>query len=289
MNTILEFLKIAGLATFHQLFGTLGVFLFFGLVLFVLSKITRNAFHNAGFPALDLYVTGWIGTPVHELSHAVFCIVFRHKITDMKLYSPTGTDGSLGYVRHTYDSKSLYQQAGNFFIGAGPVIAGTYVLYLLLMYLLPNRHEITGLMSGNAMGHLTASNLPADGRSIWSFASTLTTVVFSTENFSSGAFWLFLYLSVSIASHMGLSPSDVKGMSAGLLTILLIVFLVNCGAALMHTELNRYVMKANTWSDGFVCLFVWAAVIALINFIVSYMLLGIIFFLRKKSVLSILS
>jgi hypothetical protein len=277
---ILEYLRTAALSTFHQLAGTLGIFFLFGLVLYALSRLTRNLFHNAGYPALDLYVTGWIGTPVHELGHAIFCILFRHTITGMKLYTPAGGDGSLGYVRHSFDSKSIYQRVGNFFIGAGPIFAGTAVLTLLMMFLLPNGRQVTGIMTDAAIARITTSDIFFSLSAAGSFVTMMAGAVFTMQNISSAGFWAFVYLSICVASHMGLSPSDIKGMGSGLLTIVIALFLFNLAATLFRIDATPFVMKINTYSARSLSLFVWAVVIAFLNFVLSYMLLGILYYRR---------
>jgi hypothetical protein len=73
---------------------------------------------------------------IHELSHALFCIIFGHKIQEMKLFSPEN-DGTLGYVNHSYNPKNPYQQIGNFFIGTGPIWGGVLLLYVASYFLLP--------------------------------------------------------------------------------------------------------------------------------------------------------
>lgn len=79
-------------------------------------------------------VLGFIGVPFHELSHLVAALAFNHDITGFELFRPIKgkADGQLGYVNHSYNKGSLYQSAGNFFIGAAPMIFGAGLLTLLL-------------------------------------------------------------------------------------------------------------------------------------------------------------
>ena len=81
------------------------------------------------------YITGWLGTPVHELSHAFFHIIFGHKVTKIDLYSPNDGDDSLGYVEFYYQEKNLYHRIGLFFAGVGPILGGGAVILLLMMFL----------------------------------------------------------------------------------------------------------------------------------------------------------
>ena len=87
------------------------------VIAFIMQKFSDILRHRL---ASVLGVKGWVyltapGVMIHELSHALFCIIFRHKILDMELFNPR-EDGTLGYVNHAWNPKSLYQRIGNFFI-----------------------------------------------------------------------------------------------------------------------------------------------------------------------------
>lgn len=85
--------------------------------------------------------TGWIGTPIHESSHALMCWVFGHQIESMALFEPDSREGRLGYVRHTYQRGDWWQESGNFFIGLAPLAGGTLALLLLTWLMFPGLVE----------------------------------------------------------------------------------------------------------------------------------------------------
>ena len=110
------------------------VFFIFGLILYLLARMTRTSFVKSVGVNADMYFTGWLGTPVHEMGHAIFCIPFGHTITEMKLFTPKSDDGSLGYVNHSYNPRNPWHQIGNFFIAFGPIILGSFIIFLLVKY-----------------------------------------------------------------------------------------------------------------------------------------------------------
>ena len=66
---------------FLQLAFTVGVIVVFGLLI---AGCRRLYFKIAGYTGYKiLVVAGVIGTPIHELSHALACLIFGHKIVEM--------------------------------------------------------------------------------------------------------------------------------------------------------------------------------------------------------------
>jgi hypothetical protein len=278
VNSLLEFIKLAVLTTAGQLITLLGIFFVFGLLLYLLARFTRVVFVRSIGHKADMVWTGWLGTPVHELGHALFCILFRHRIVSMKLYDPNPTDGSLGYVNHSYNPRNAYQNIGNFFIGAGPIILGALVLYAAMYYLLPNKMEVVGIINSksiNLAGLAGLSTLKSQGSIFLATGSRTLKAIFTEANLRSWTFWLFLYISLCVASHMELSPPDLKGMWSGLATLVILLFAVNVVALFLGYNINRYIMVANSYTGLFTGLFIYATIISAVNFMASFALLSI--------------
>ena len=290
LNSLLDFLKAVALVTASQLIWILGVLFVFGFMLYLLARFTRTTYAKTAGPKLDIGITGWLGTPVHELGHALFCIIFRHRIVEIKLYSPNSTDGTIGYVNHSYNRLSTYQRIGNFFIGVGPIILGSIVIYALLYYLVPNAREVLSgidaqskVVAGAAHGHFAAILASLK-------ATTLVTLksLFNPANFSSYLFWIFLYISVCVASHMELSPSDIKGALGGLISLIIFFLLLNLAIMLLevsgishyfghwwsYVKLETYGGVINKYVGMFAALFIFAGIISAINLVVSYVVLN---------------
>ena len=84
IDGVLSYLWAAALASLIQI----GIFLIPGLVLaFIMSFISgfveRRSLLTMG-KGWYLGLFGWLGTIVHELGHAIFCLIFGHKITAIK-------------------------------------------------------------------------------------------------------------------------------------------------------------------------------------------------------------
>ena len=60
-----------------------------------------------------LYISGWLGTPIHELSHASMAIIFGFKVRQVDLFKPEA-DGTLGSVVYTpHEALALYGKSVN--------------------------------------------------------------------------------------------------------------------------------------------------------------------------------
>ncbi|MBE7021421.1 MAG: hypothetical protein E7411_08335 [Ruminococcaceae bacterium] len=148
-----------------------------------------------------------IGTPVHELGHAGMCLLFGHKITKMVLWQPRSTDGTLGYVKHSYNPKNIYQLAGNLFIGIGPIFSGLLVLCLALFVAFPETWDFYV----KTLSEISKAPLSIDGTI--EFGKEILERIF---NGLSGNLWtlfgqiLALVLMASVSLHISLSPADIK-------------------------------------------------------------------------------
>jgi len=302
INGLLDFLKQVVITTLSQLFWLLGLLFVFGFLLYIFARLTRITYVKSVGQKLDIIVTGWIGTPVHELGHLIFCLLFWHKVTGVKLYSPNAEDRTLGYVNHSYNPNSTYQKIGNFFIGAGPIIFGALVLYAIMYYLMPNSSAIfSGVkVEGSAFIREVRSDIGGFFITLLGAAKTTLGNLLRAENFSNFRFWIFLYLAISISSHMQLSPADIKGAGGGLLALILLFLVVNLiilgieaiglsahfGSWWNYVKLEHYSMSINRCLGNFGALFAFATIISGLNFAVSYILLTIYNLVKGKGLIN---
>lgn len=169
--------------------------------------------------------TGWLGTPVHELSHVFMCRVFGHRIDDVALFEPDRDSGRLGYVRHSFEAGNWFQEMGNLFIGIAPLMGGSAVLAILLWLFYPeaaaNAAESTRLTAGD-------SSL----LQVWDSVVAVVTEIVTLSNLATVRFWTFVYLVLCVGSHMAPSRCDYQGASRGVIWVagilLVSVFLLAC-------------------------------------------------------------
>ncbi len=188
--------------------------------------VTRHTTRHLGGAAYAIF--GWPGTIVHELGHAVFCLLFGHRITGMRLFDFAPRDGTRGHVAHTFDPTNPWQQVGNFFIGVGPILFGTLVIVAAARWLLgPAAFAplAAPLPVGGAV-HTVAEGLGLAGRVAGGALTSLGTLL-DPHRWSDWRIWLFLYLAFAVGGSISLSGADLKGALAGFVALLGVVLLAN--------------------------------------------------------------
>ncbi len=108
-----------------QLLSLIGVIIVIGFLLGYLESLTRMYWSRAfgkGF-----LLTAWIGVPIHELGHAIMCVLFRHKIVATQFFPTDTSQGALGYVQHQYNQKVCIN-------GLGISSSALGLLFLVLLH-----------------------------------------------------------------------------------------------------------------------------------------------------------
>lgn len=86
--------------------------------------------------------TGLVGTPVHELSHFLACILFGLRVDDVALYRPRAESGVLGYVYFSYNPRSWVHTLGCAVQGVAPLLlSGAIAVYALDLTRSPGRPD----------------------------------------------------------------------------------------------------------------------------------------------------
>lgn len=251
--------------TFIQLTAIFGIFFIFGFILSKLQEWTQKKYYQTvGWKGI--LWTAWLGTPFHEFGHYFFAKIFRHKIHSFHIFQPNQKTGELGHINHSCNRYSLYQNIGNFFIGAAPMIFGSLMLALLLYLFVPNGQDIFSPLIG-------LNNLP--DYILIGFKNTFIQL-FNLANLKSWNFWLFLYLSFCIASHLAPSKADRKNMWSGFLYIIVMLLLINAFSLLFKFDTTGAIFQISNYLGILYAIFLYATIISALHFFASYFSLSII-------------
>lgn len=173
--------------------------------------VGRYLAHHLGWNSV--LVTGWLGVPLHELSHLFMARLFAHRIIAWKLFDPDPVSGTLGYVRHAYSRRSAYQLVGSFFIGVAPLLGGGLALAGLMYWMLLPGERRTVLEHSLALMALARPLEALTG--LQSLLVALLSAIWTSRTIMLP---LQLYLAICVASHMSPSGADMRGaLASGLL------------------------------------------------------------------------
>lgn len=176
-----------------------------------------------------LLVTGWIGTPVHELSHALAAILFCHKIDELVLFRPNKTTGQLGHVRHSFNKKNPYATIlGGAVIPIAPFFGGAAVIFLLTLLLSPALLPTHGIPHASPLTaevlQDTTSYIPLASRTVKHMLS-LKEIVEANELWRQWQFYLYLYLVFCVAMYLAPSGPDFRNFKRPAMVLLVLLFL----------------------------------------------------------------
>lgn len=250
------------------LWYTLGAVVICGLAVSLCRKLFISMM-GGGFGRGVVMVTSIVGTPVHELGHALMCLLFGHRITAMSLWQPFSDDGNLGYVTHAYRRKNPYHVLGNLFIGVGPIFSGLAVLTLALLLGFPAAFSdytaTAAAMAGQGEGGLPLfleglkmlpriwDELTDTGRAVplWGQIAALAVIL-------------------SVSQHISLSPADIKGSATALplYGILLLLLTLICGL-IGQTAMDRVTAALSLFSAYTTAFFVVVLVASLLQLLVA--------------------
>jgi hypothetical protein len=232
------FMEIIG-QTLWLLLVLVAPFALFTLLIHFLERLIQMRLASR-FGWKSVLWTGWLGTPIHELSHAVLCKVFRHRIDEIALFEPDRRSGRLGFVRHSWVKGNWFEEVGNFFIGMAPLVGGSLALGGLLWFFFPEAVPNMIDSSGIGDGAEAIESTSVTGMIIASVQSLVTDLL-SPSNLLSWKFWLFTYLVLCVGSHMAPSRSDYDGASRGVTMVVLAMVAVLLLISLLGYQTDRIV------------------------------------------------
>jgi hypothetical protein len=241
LTWVVDALRLSLIETFY----IVGVFLTIGFLLGVMEK-KSNSFLISAFGKRGILLTAWIGTPIHEIGHLLQCIIWRHKVKKIKLLQIDSPDGVLGYVQHAYNPKSIYQQIGNFFIGIGPIISGIGSLILAMYFLVPDAFATfaSQVQHKQVLESMDSNVLASVGEAVLVLSKSL----FTFENLSELAFWIFLLFAISVSSHIALSKADIQNSLHGVLIIFSVLALSNVVATVFGVKSDQMIVYLKVYN-----------------------------------------
>lgn len=267
-DLIFSFLRCMG----ELLLLTLGTFLVCGYAVNLCSCLFSRLIGGASGHVFD--VTSVIGTPVHELGHALMCLLFCHKITDMKLWAPRSDSGVYGYVEHTYKKRNPWARFGNLFIGLGPIFSGLGVVILMLWLCFPAQWNSYLSASGAALeGEITV-------RLLWENLLSLLLSIPGAfrEEFGRSLLGLLVILCVSL--HIRLSGADIRNSASAMPFYLLLTAIASAIILALHAEatVRNALMLWN--------LRLWSVFCIVIAFSLVWVVIGILVWLIRALIRS---
>lgn len=230
--------------TFAQLFSLFGIIIVVGFLIHIIERQSTKFIYKS-FGLRGLLFTSWIGTPIHEFGHYIMCKVFNHQVIAVQWFPKDQHASVLGFVEHRYNSRSLYQRIGVFFISIGPLFSGLLALSLLLYVLLPNSFStFTHFTKSIEPTSLTPENIAL----ILTASFEMISTIFTVDNVTSIRFWTFLLLAACICTHISLSPADLRGAFSGFMTMAIILFIVNWIAIFIGFNTSTFIAMLATYN-----------------------------------------
>ncbi|MCK8058519.1 MULTISPECIES: hypothetical protein [unclassified Fusibacter] len=178
-----------------------------GFLIGIMEKVMLTNYYSR-FGMIGVKVTSFIGTPFHELSHALTALVFGHKVTQLQWFN-FNLSGVQGFVNHSYNPSNVYHQIGNFFIGIAPLILGSLFIVLLYRLLLKESYQLL-------MEEVMRSVVSIKMENVFNLFKITAKSLIDLKQFKRLKYWLFIVLSFNIALHMSLSDADILGSLKGI-------------------------------------------------------------------------
>jgi len=191
-----------------ELVVSLAPILLFITILALLQKVSYNTVIELCGSKSIVY-TGIVGTTLHEMSHFIMCVIFRYEVKEVRFFDPA-PDGTLGFVKFSFDPVSLYQRVGLFFVGFAPFFMALLYFWLFTNWML----DIDLLKSSTS-----------DVGAVISILNSLELLYFAviSEGWK-GLCWLLVSLSVLL--HMMPSKPDLEGATTGGIVLVILYFMI---------------------------------------------------------------
>lgn len=248
IDSLIGYLLDAFDHTLRQLLLLLGPGLILAFMMQYVSMFLERKLRLLLGSKLYLVMFGALSTTIHETGHAIFCLLFFHRITEMKLFTLDPDERTMGYVRHSYNPDNKFQVFGNLFIGIGPILFSAFLIYLLSQWYVG--YDLRNIIDLNFNGSVSMGFFRFLAETFTRIVTGMAAFVpwfFSHIQLGDLSTWIFLYLAFVIGSAVNLSPADIRGARSGFFVLIIVLFLANIIAStLFQVHLTASAAKLST-------------------------------------------
>lgn len=203
-GSIVSYLLQATSVTLKHIFILFGPGLILAVIMYCISELLIEK--SVSFFGITFWIYfSALGVMIHEIGHAIFAVIFGHRVTDVTLFRPDPETGTPGSISHAYNKRNIYQVVGNFFIGIGPIIFGTTVIFLSAKLFIGNEFCLP------IQGVMIDSKIFGSLEDIWALVKNVSfgaidmfSVLFGRTNLTNWRFYVFLYLAMVFSILMSL-------------------------------------------------------------------------------------
>ncbi len=273
LHNVAEFLSALLSAFARQLVLGFGLVAILGVLLSLSQRwIFLYLYRVIGLRGV-VWSTGWLGTPIHELSHVIVAVACGIKVTKVQLYDPDPDDGKLGFVRYIKPElkpTQLHKVVGTFLLGIAPLFGGGLVLLSVLYLVCPGAPLVFEAARKYAQMVVSA---PPDAV-LRGFVELLRTTYHAI--FLQGALswrpWVFLYVSMCVGAHLAPSRADMEGGLVGFLVVLGLGLFANAIALLLGANPQTAGLAIARFTGPLAALLLIALVLNAGNLVLSFLL-----------------
>ena len=158
-----------------------------------------------------------IGVAFHESCHALFCLIFRIPIKEIKFFHLPNERGAVGHVRH--GKMNLRDFAACFFIGAGPMLIGIPVLVGLTFWLMPEVRIGTSPLGSAGTNDLASATAE--------LTLEMLRGLLQPKVWCRWQSYVWLTAMFILAPHLDLSPSDLEHTGCGAIFLVPLLFILD--------------------------------------------------------------
>ncbi len=218
-----------------------------------------------------LLLTSALSVPLREAGHAVACLLFFHRITDICLINLHSPDGELGFVEHSYNPRNPIARMGNFFFALAPALMGLLAVFLILLLCFDG--VILTSFERVAVLEEAGAGLDAYMRELWQVPIRLFTEGRGTAGKILGCLLLLL---VARGVHISLEDLWEARLGLGAASVCFLIFVGL--SALFDDRLRRIILQGfHTFAFAVTALFLVALLASAV-----LLLLGGAFYLARR-------